>query len=113
MTITCGIDWAERHHDVALVDHDGVVVARQRIDTGATGFTELVGLIAEHAQDPTAVPIAIETDKGLLVAALAGAGFCVYAINPRAVARYRGALRASRREVRPRRRERVGEHLAH
>jgi transposase len=89
MTITCGIDWAERHHDVALVDDDGVVLARQRIDTDASGFTELVGLIAEHAQDPTAVPVAIETDKGLLVAALAGAGFGVYAINPRAVARYR------------------------
>jgi transposase len=89
MTITCGIDWAERHHDVALVDGDGVVVARQRIDTGATGFTELVGLIAEHAQDAVGVPIAIETDKGLLVAALAGAGFTMYAINPRAVARYR------------------------
>ncbi|HEY3140215.1 MAG TPA: IS110 family transposase [Acidimicrobiales bacterium] len=89
MTITCGIDWAERHHDVALVDHEGVVVARQRIDTGVTGFSELVGLIAEHAQDLTGVPVAIETDKGLLVAALAAAGFSVYAINPRAVARYR------------------------
>lgn len=51
MSITCGIDWAERHHDVALVDHEGVVIARQRIDTGVTGFTELVGLIAEYAED--------------------------------------------------------------
>jgi hypothetical protein len=33
--------------------------------------------------------VAIETDKGLLVAALRAAGFVVYAINPRAVARYR------------------------
>lgn len=89
MSITCGIDWAERHHDVALVDHEGVVVARQRIDTGVTGFSELTGLIAEHVDDAAGVPVAIETDKGLLVAALTAAGFCVYAINPRAVARYR------------------------
>lgn len=89
MSITCGIDWAERHHDVALVDHEGVVVARQRIDTGVTGFSELVELIAEHADDAAGVPVAIETDKGLLVAALTAAGFRLHAINPRAVARYR------------------------
>jgi hypothetical protein len=71
MTITCGIDWAERHHDVTLVDaghDDGTVVAQQRIDIGTTGFTELVGLIAEHAQDPSGVPVAIETDNCLLSA---------------------------------------------
>ncbi|MDX3697077.1 hypothetical protein PV726_44010 [Streptomyces europaeiscabiei] len=26
MTITCGIDWAEDHHDVALVDETGKLV---------------------------------------------------------------------------------------
>jgi superoxide dismutase len=36
MQLTCGVDWAEAHHDVALVDMDGAVVARSRIDTGAS-----------------------------------------------------------------------------
>lgn len=89
MSITCGIDWAEAHHDVALVDQDGHVLAKTRIDTGVTGFSELVGLIAEHGGDPDSTPIAIETDKNLVVVALSGAGFTVYPINPRAVARYR------------------------
>lgn len=89
MEITCGIDWAEGHHDVALVDSDGGRVAKLRIDTGLTGFTDLMTLLAEHTDDPTGVPVAIETDKVLLVAALRAAGFAVYAINPRAVARYR------------------------
>jgi hypothetical protein len=31
LTITCGIDWAEAHHDVALIDKQGVVLARSRI----------------------------------------------------------------------------------
>jgi len=35
------------------------------------------------------VAVAIETDKNLIVAALQAAGLSVYAINPRAVARYR------------------------
>ncbi len=89
MSITCGIDWAEAHHDVALVDHDGKVVARARVDTDVAGFAAIVELIAEHGGSPTGTPIAIETDKNLLVVALAGAGFTVYPINPRAVARYR------------------------
>jgi transposase len=89
MSITCGIDWSERHHDVALADSDGHTVAKQRINTTLSGFTELLTLLAEHADDPASVPVAIETDKNLLVAALQAAGFAVYAINPRAVARYR------------------------
>lgn len=89
MTITCGIDWAERHHDVALVDGDGTTLAKKRIDTGLSGFSELLALIAEHSDEPSGVAVAIETDKNLLVAALQAGGFTVYAINPRAVARYR------------------------
>ena len=89
MGITCGVDWAEAHHDVALLDEQGLQLACARIDTGATGFNALLGLIAEHGGSPEDTPIAIETDKNLLVTALAGAGFTVYPINPRAVARYR------------------------
>ncbi|MEU1050234.1 transposase [Streptomyces sp. NPDC005897] len=33
MKILCGIDWASDHHDVALVDADGTLVARVRILT--------------------------------------------------------------------------------
>lgn len=88
-TITCGIDWAEGHHDVAIVDAAGTVLASRRIDTGVGGFTQLEELFAAHSQDPIRVPVAIETDKNLLVVALQAAGHPVYPINPRAVARYR------------------------
>jgi transposase len=89
MPITCGIDWAEGHHDVALVDADGRVVARTRVGVDIAGFTDLMELIVEHGGNPECTPIAIETDKNLLVVALSGAGFTVYPINPRAAARYR------------------------
>ncbi|MDV6247204.1 IS110 family transposase [Rhodococcus opacus] len=90
MRITCGIDWVEIHHDIALADETGHIVARARIATGATGFNDLLRLIAERAGGtPEDTPIAIETDKNLIVVALAEAGFTVYPINPRAVARYR------------------------
>ena len=31
MTLFCGIDWAEAHHDVAIIDGDGQLVAKKRI----------------------------------------------------------------------------------
>src|ERR1700755_1873916 len=80
MQVTCGIDWAEKHHDVALVHEDGRVVARARIGADAAGFTALMALLAEHTPadaDTTSVPVAIETDKNLLVVALQAAGFTV------------------------------------
>lgn len=89
MSMTCGIDWAEAHHDVALVDTDGTLVARQRITADLAGFTTLIQLVTEHGGSARDVPVAIETEKNLLVVALAAAGFTVYPINPRAVARYR------------------------
>ncbi|MEX5638065.1 IS110 family transposase, partial [Parafrankia sp. FMc2] len=89
MTITCGIDWAEAHHDVCVLDEGGQVLQRRRIDTGIAGFTGLMTLLAAHTDDPTTVPVAIETDKNLLVVALQSAGLTLFAINPRAVARYR------------------------
>jgi hypothetical protein len=30
MEVFCGIDWAEDHHDIALVDREGLLLARQR-----------------------------------------------------------------------------------
>ena len=89
MSITCGIDWAEVHHDIAVSDEHGRILGRRRIGTGMDGYSELLALLAEHSEEPMSVPVAIETDKGLLVTALQHAGFEVYAINPRALARYR------------------------
>lgn len=89
MTMTCGLDWAEAHHDVALVNGDGSVLVRRRVSADLAGFTMLLELVVEHGGDPKDVPVAIETDKNLIVVALRTAGFTVYPINPRAVARYR------------------------
>jgi transposase len=90
MEIYCGIDWAEDHHDIALVDRDGQLLARRRIGDDAAGLAVLLALLAEHgdsAEDP--VPVAIETPRGLLTACLRATGRPVYPVNPMAVARYR------------------------
>jgi hypothetical protein len=90
MEVFCGIDWAEDHHDIAIVDRDGQLLARRRISDSAAGLAQLLELLAGHgdsADDP--VPVAIETPRGLLVACLRATGRKVYPINPMAVSRYR------------------------
>jgi Transposase len=86
----CGIDWAEAHHDVAIINEDGQLVAKRRIPDDPAGFTQLVEMLCQAGDnDDAPVPVAIETPRGLLVAALRATGRAVYAINPLAVARYR------------------------
>jgi transposase len=87
-----GDDWAEDHHDIELQDGQGRVLARARLPEGITGITRLHALIGQFAgpdTEPGEVVIGIETDRGLWVTALRAAGYTVYAINPRQVARYR------------------------
>ena len=91
MQIYCGVDWAEDHHDIAIIDEQGTLLAKRRISDDLAGLTSLTELLAEHtdAAEFTAVDIGIETDRGLLVAALRAAGHVVVPINPKAVSRYR------------------------
>lgn len=90
MKLFCGIDWAEAHHDVAIVDENDQLVAKKRITDDPTGLAQLVETFAglgDNAADP--IPVAIETPRGLLVASLRATGRAIYSINPLAVARNR------------------------
>ena len=89
MTLYMGDDWAEDRHDIHLMDESGERLAARRLSEGVAGVTALHALVAEHASGPGEVVIGIETDRGPWVAALVTAGYHVYAINPRSVARYR------------------------
>ena len=87
-----GNDWAEAHHDVELVDESGRRLARRRLPEGVAGLAALHALVADHLDEdaePDQVVVGIETDRGPWVQALIAAGYTVYAINPRQVARYR------------------------
>ena len=99
MSVLCGLDWAEDHHDVALVDPDGNLVSKRRISDDAAGFTQLLQLLTDagdSAEDP--IPVAIETSRGLLVACVRATGRKVYAINPKSVDRYRDRHSVSRKK---------------
>ena len=87
--IFVGVDWAEAHHDVCVLDEEGGVLGRARVPEGIEGVRRIHALVADHIEEPTEVVVAIELDRGLLVGALAGAGYQLYAVNPLAVSRYR------------------------
>ena len=83
--IFVGDDWAEAHHDVCLMDEAGTRLAARRLPEGLPGVAVLHEMVADHTSDAGEVVVGIETDRGLWV----GAGYQVYAINPKAVSRYR------------------------
>ena len=87
--IFVGDDWSEEHHDVCVLDEAGRVRARRQLPEGVAGVAAFHELVGDFVDGPDEVALAIETDRGLWVAALVGAGYQVYAINPKAVARYR------------------------
>src|ERR1019366_5100055 len=90
--IFVGVDWAEAHHDVCVMDDDGKVLGRKRIPDSLSGVSELHVLVADHTgedDDASHVIVGIEKDRGLIVTALMAAGYQVFAINPLAAARYR------------------------
>ncbi|WP_406274822.1 IS110 family transposase [Actinacidiphila glaucinigra] len=100
--IYCGIDWAERTHDVALVDDTGQLLAKRHITDDAAGYTLLLELLAEYGDsEENPLPVAIETSRGLLVAVLRTGKRQVFAINPMAAARYRDRHSVSRKKSDP------------
>ncbi len=87
--IFVGVDWAEAHNDVLVMDEGGVVLGRGRFAAGVAGLRQLHALVADHTEDPGEVIVGIEIDRGLLVDSLVGAGYRIYAVNPLAASRYR------------------------
>ncbi|MET7439356.1 IS110 family transposase [Streptomyces sp. NPDC005496] len=102
MLIYCGIDWAEKTHDVALVDDSGQLVAKRHITDDAAGYKLLLDLLAEYGDtEEFPIPVAIETSRGLLVSVLRTGKRPVFAINPMAAARYRDRHSVSRKKTDP------------
>jgi hypothetical protein len=87
--IFVGVDWAEVHHDICVLDENGSVLARKRIPDSFDGVRSFHELLAHLVDEPEQVVVGIEKDRGLLVTAMLGANYHIYALNPMSVARYR------------------------
>ena len=87
--IFLGHDWSEAHHDVVVMNEAGEVVGSARLAEGMSGVAGLHTLVSRWADGPAEVVVGTETDRGLFVAAMVSTGYAVFAINPKAVDRYR------------------------
>jgi hypothetical protein len=98
MRLFVGDDWAEDHHDIEVMDEAGKVLAKKRLPEGAGGMAQLHalagGLLGEQAGG-SEVLVAIETDHGPWVMALAAAGYRVFPVNPQQSARFRARHQVS------------------
>jgi transposase len=72
-----------------VVDAEGAVLAKFRIGDDVVGLGRLSRALAGLSSSPAGVQVALETDRGLLVAALVAAGYRVFSVNPKSVDRYR------------------------
>ena len=87
--IFVGVDWAEAHHDVYVMDQAAKRLTSGRLPEGVEGIARFHELVGAHVEDPSEVMIGIETDRGLFVGALVAAGYAVFAVNPMSTSRYR------------------------
>ena len=84
-----GVDWAEDHHDVCVMDREGMVLGKRRVTDSVAGIGELHELVAEHAEDDEDGRRRHRDRSRSGRLALVAAGYEVYAVNPLASARYR------------------------
>ena len=80
-----GLDWANDHHDVVIIDEAGHQVASKRVSHTKAGVEELIRLLESilGSSDKEQLACVIETNRGLLITALLEAGFRVYPVNPK------------------------------
>lgn len=94
--ISLGIDWADDKHDICVRNlDDRQILATMIITNDAAGVSEMDEMVHTLGYQPKECLVAIETPHGLLVGYLLQQGYCVYAIQPRAVDRYRDRHTAS------------------
>lgn len=88
-----GIDWADAHHDVLVIDDASRQIGSLRVAHSPEGLkhlnTFLEQISGKDARDQMAC--IVETSRGLLIASLLEAGWRVYPVHPKTVDRRRAA----------------------
>ncbi len=89
-----GLDWADTHHDVEVLDEAGKRVGARRFAHSQEGLNELKAFLLGIATSPDQLTCIVETSHGLLIAFLLEGGFPVYPVNPKTANQLRKAAGA-------------------
>jgi transposase len=93
MAVMVGVDWGGAAHAVCVIDIQGQVLDRFAVGHDRAGLATLGARLQQHGA-AAEIAIAIERPSGLLVDALAEAGFVVTPIHPNLVKACRPRYRA-------------------
>ena len=78
-----GLDWADTHHDVDVLDEAGKRVGARRFSHSHQGLNELKQFLLNIAPEVEHLACIVETNHGLLITFLLEAGIPVYPVNPK------------------------------
>jgi transposase len=93
-----GIDWADRHHDIVVIDAEGHKVGSLRVEHSPEGLKKLVRFLRDIAPLEQIACI-LETKHGLLITTLLEAGLALYPVNPKTIDRKRSASGAKTDQI--------------
>src|SRR5258708_11156427 len=94
-----GLDWADTHHDVEVLDEAGKRVGARRFAHSHAGLNELKQFVLSIAASPEHLACIVETNHGLLITFLLEAGFPVYPVNPKTANQLRKAAGAKTDQI--------------
>jgi transposase len=94
-----GLDWADTHHDVAVLDEAGKRVGSRRFAHSHAGLNELKQFVLSIAAQPEHLACIVETNHGLLISFLLEAGIPVYPVNPKTANQLRKAAGAKTDQI--------------
>ncbi len=96
-----GLDWADQHHDLVVIDEAGHQVGSLRIAHSSEGFTHLQTFLLSITGEARKKEMAciIETNHGLLISFLLESGYPVFPVNPKTVDRRRSASGAKTDQI--------------
>ena len=81
-----GLDWAEDHHDLVVVDAKGEILLCATFPHTREGWKQLREALGAYP----GIPLAIETNQGIVIdQLLEAADLAIYPVNPKAAKRYR------------------------
>ncbi len=63
-----GIDWADDHHNVVVIDDAAKTCGSLRVDHSVNGLAQLNSFLKEITSDSVQLACIVETSQGLLIA---------------------------------------------
>lgn len=91
-----GIDWGAEEHNLCLLDVTGQVHGTRAVAHTAVAVPEALQWVRERTgATPEAIAVGIETPRGVLVDTVIEQGFCVFALNPKQLDRFRDRFTAA------------------